>query len=390
MDRLLALSESEVLQKKSHSLLQPFVEIACILLRTPFAYISFIDVDIQHIANHVGPLPQTVERSMAICNHTILEKHALACKDLSKDMRFKQSPLVCNTPQLRGYLGIPIRSVHGLALGSLCVADKQARNFSNTDKGLLQTLAHAIENLIQLNKHQDLLVHITDLHHKLNQKNNYIKKELKAPLQSQQSRELTFANKPVHIAVGQVKLLHFPLWASQNKESKQLTFLNDYFKQMETLIRYHHGILTQFDGQGGIQFIIEAQVTEANCGLKATLCALDMQKEMKKLQEIYQNEAADSIQMSIAVANGEALATYLGMPTQNGYHYMGSVLDRVQSMSSICAGNQILLAEETKLACGDKIEIGNSIPIILPDNHTATQLHAVIGIASPKIEKQSK
>jgi GAF domain-containing protein len=68
-------------------------------------------------------------------------------------MPFSQSfanPLVTGEFGLRFYAGAPILTDDGLAVGTVCIVDKQPREFSESDEVLLQYFARIAIQEIQL------------------------------------------------------------------------------------------------------------------------------------------------------------------------------------------------------------------------------------------------
>ncbi len=61
-------------------------------------------------------------------------------EDIQRDPRFRQYPHLARQ-KIRFYAGVPIQSKQGLAIGSLCILDKQVRQMSEEDLDLLKALA---------------------------------------------------------------------------------------------------------------------------------------------------------------------------------------------------------------------------------------------------------
>jgi len=64
----------------------------------------------------------------------------LVSEDVTEDPRFADDPLVLEKG-IRFYAGAPLRTRSGLVVGSLSVIDTQPRQFSETDRQRLQTMA---------------------------------------------------------------------------------------------------------------------------------------------------------------------------------------------------------------------------------------------------------
>ncbi|MHA7192079.1 GAF domain-containing protein [Arthrobacter sp. MDT2-16] len=115
------------------------------------ATISLITDDQQYLKSFVGPLRRHVERSIAFCNVTIQHEEPLIINDTLTDPRFRANPLVVAEPFIRFYAGVPLRGPGGWFVGSFCVLDQDARDFSYDDRQKLLNLAAEAE--LELNHH---------------------------------------------------------------------------------------------------------------------------------------------------------------------------------------------------------------------------------------------
>lgn len=373
MQRIAALHETKILESNSYETFHQFIQLATILFKVPIAYISFIDIDKQHIVSAQGLAQNELNRNESFCAHTILQEDPLSCSDTTKDKRFEQNPLTVNKPRILSYNGIALHSVHGFRIGTFCVCDTITRVWSTNETKLLEQFGKTLERVISINNTEILHQQIAQLEKKIEAKNQYIRDVLKAPLQLKQ-RELKFSNKPILLSVCRLKLNGYSKWCESVDENLQLTFLNDYFKQMEALIHYHGGTIDYFDATGNLQFVVEATKTAPHSSKTVLQCAIEMQTEIEKLFQIYQKNNMNIVQLSIAISEGKAMVTYLGLPTQNGYHYMGAVLDTVQEMSKLGVANQILLCENSYNNCNGLVGSATSILLQLPHSTNPIKL----------------
>ena len=72
--------------------------------------------------------------------HVVAANEVLVSEDVTEDPRFADDPLVLEKG-IRFYAGAPLRTRSGLVVGSLSVIDTQPRQFSETDRQRLQTMA---------------------------------------------------------------------------------------------------------------------------------------------------------------------------------------------------------------------------------------------------------
>ncbi|MEZ3498353.1 EAL domain-containing protein [Pantoea sp. KPR_PJ] len=113
--------------------LKHFVLLASQVLDIPSAFVSVLDEHNQYIkASHRFTL-ETSSRKDAICRYVVESEAALVISDTSLDARFVNHPFVLGSPWIRFYAGIPLKTLCGAVIGTLCVTDTEPHVFS-TDK----------------------------------------------------------------------------------------------------------------------------------------------------------------------------------------------------------------------------------------------------------------
>jgi diguanylate cyclase len=88
-------------------------------------------------------------RDISFCTHAVSSGKELIVEDASNDERFASNPLVVNAPNIRFYAGIPIKSVEGYSLGTLCVIDNKPKRPSINELKALNDLAQLATKEIQ-------------------------------------------------------------------------------------------------------------------------------------------------------------------------------------------------------------------------------------------------
>jgi len=115
--------------------------VAARLLDTPIAALSLVDRSEQLFAGKTGLGADRISRAIAFCPHTIMTPAPLIVEDATNDPRFRENPLVTESPYIRAYLGIPLETAAGLRVGALCAVDQKARVFTDSDVQTLTKLA---------------------------------------------------------------------------------------------------------------------------------------------------------------------------------------------------------------------------------------------------------
>ena len=84
-------------------------------------------------------------RDISFCGHAILGDDVFLIPDAALDERFHDNPLVVDEPRIRFYAGCPLKVANGSKLGTLCIIDRDPREFDEDDLALLRDLARMAE-----------------------------------------------------------------------------------------------------------------------------------------------------------------------------------------------------------------------------------------------------
>lgn len=107
----------------------------------PTALISLVDANRQWFMCRVGLDATETPRAVSFCGHAVCGTEPFVIPDALRDKRFADNPLVLGPPYVRAYLGIPLITSNGNALGSLCATDIKPRAWTGADVALARDLA---------------------------------------------------------------------------------------------------------------------------------------------------------------------------------------------------------------------------------------------------------
>ena len=144
-DRQRALDDLKLVDSPKEERFDRIVQLTQLLFQVPIAYISLIDKDRQWFKSKVGIEANETSRSVSFCGHAILEDKAMVVPDALQDYRFAANPMVLGEPFIRFYAGQPLRGPSGHKVGTLCLADKEARELKEHDLKLLAQLGKLVE-----------------------------------------------------------------------------------------------------------------------------------------------------------------------------------------------------------------------------------------------------
>jgi GAF domain-containing protein len=127
--RQAAVYASGVLAMRENPRLQSIAERTAALLSLPIAAISISDGARQWFPVELGLNAQEARREGSFCDCTIAQPdRILVVEDAVKEPRFAASPLVTEAPHIRFYVGVPIVTPEGAALGTICAAGPEPKS----------------------------------------------------------------------------------------------------------------------------------------------------------------------------------------------------------------------------------------------------------------------
>ena len=142
IDRVAALESYDILDTPAEPGFDDIVLLACQICEAPVALVCLIAADRQWYKAKIGTELCETPLNQSVCMHALKQPGLLIIPDLSVDPRTRENPLVAGEPCLRFYAGARLETPEGLALGTLCVVDLQAR-----PAGLKPNQAIALEAL---------------------------------------------------------------------------------------------------------------------------------------------------------------------------------------------------------------------------------------------------
>ena len=151
-ERLAALKEYHILDTGTDQSYDDITTLAAHICEVPIAMISLVDEARQWFKSRLGVEQQQTPREAAFCAHAILKNGNFIVRDATRDRRFADNALVTGEPHIRFYAGIPLINPEGLALGTLCVVDRQPRRLSTAQLKALQALSRQVMALLELRR----------------------------------------------------------------------------------------------------------------------------------------------------------------------------------------------------------------------------------------------
>lgn len=148
--RLAALKRLDVLDTAPEEQFDKIVALVRTVLDVPMATVTLVDAHRQWFkAQHGMPTVET-PRSVSFCTHTVAACAPLMIEDATRDPRVADSPLVTGDPHIRAYLGAPLMTPDGHAVGALCAIDTVARRFTPAQIEVLVGFARLVVDELEM------------------------------------------------------------------------------------------------------------------------------------------------------------------------------------------------------------------------------------------------
>ena len=155
--RLIALQGYGVVGSAPEKEFDDIAVLATRVCAAPVAVISFLGRETQWMKSAVGMTAQEVPRGRSVCNRTLGGSGVHVIADLLQDPALADHPLVTAEPHARFYAGAPLLTIEGLALGTLCVLDRQPRSLTPDQQLMLEALARQVMAQLELRKQNAVL-----------------------------------------------------------------------------------------------------------------------------------------------------------------------------------------------------------------------------------------
>ena len=142
-DRLEALRRTSLLDSPPEEAFDRSTRLATMILGVPVALVSLLDGDRVFFKSQCGlsePLASArqVPLTNSFCRSCVETGQPLIVADTRQDPRFAHNR---SELEVIAYVGIPLTTSAGHALGTLCVVDRQPRDWTEEEVGILRVLA---------------------------------------------------------------------------------------------------------------------------------------------------------------------------------------------------------------------------------------------------------
>ena len=153
--RLAALRATGAVEGRRRPALDRIADVASRVLNAPVSFVTLVDEDRQVFAGCIGLAkePWASDRatplSYSFCQHAVARREPLVIGDAREDPVLKDN-LAVRDLDVIAYLGVPLITPEGMALGTLCVIDEKPRLWTTEQVEILSALAQSVVTELRL------------------------------------------------------------------------------------------------------------------------------------------------------------------------------------------------------------------------------------------------
>jgi diguanylate cyclase (GGDEF)-like protein len=152
-ERLNALRRYAILDTPPEGVFDRVTALAAEMLEVPVAVVSLVDTNRVWYKSIHGPLPEReMQRLPGLCGAAVAHEGVYLVESAKGDPRTLEHPLVTGPFGLDFYVGVPLRTHDGHALGLLACMDSRPRGLTPRELRLLETLAAIVMDEIELRR----------------------------------------------------------------------------------------------------------------------------------------------------------------------------------------------------------------------------------------------
>ncbi len=148
--RLRKLRQYNLLDTPREEAFDRITRLVTAVLNVPIAAVTLVDHDRQWFKSEQGLNITQTPREQSFCAHAMLGDQPMVVRDASLDPRFSVNPLVTGSPDIRFYVGVPLRAADGTPLGALCGIDTKPRDIDQRELDILGDLANLTMEQLEL------------------------------------------------------------------------------------------------------------------------------------------------------------------------------------------------------------------------------------------------
>nr|MBA2757016.1 GAF domain-containing protein [Chloroflexota bacterium] len=148
--RLAAVRRYGILDTPPDGAFDRITGLAARVFGVPIAIVSIVDHDRIWFKSHHGLDVEQIDREPGLCASAVMQRDPWIISDARRDPRALTNPLVAGEFGLQFYAGVPLQTMDGYNLGTLCILDFEPRELSASETATLQDLGRMVTDELDL------------------------------------------------------------------------------------------------------------------------------------------------------------------------------------------------------------------------------------------------
>jgi len=132
-ERIAAVKELHLLDTLPEERFDRITRLALFIFNVPISTITLVDSNREWYKSCQGLEDREADRAISFCGHAITQEGVLEIPNALEDERFKDNPMVISPPNIRYYIGKPLKSTKGFNVGTFCLKDTKPRQKLGSD-----------------------------------------------------------------------------------------------------------------------------------------------------------------------------------------------------------------------------------------------------------------
>ena len=354
--RVEELLSYEIMGAPAEFAFDDIVDFATEITACPVAFVHFIDSEKQWAmaAANVPRETSECQREDSICNVVIRQNDVVVIPDTLADDRFKDIGCVCDTPNIRFYMGAPLINTNGFALGTLCLVDFEPRQMDYEKVEAIKVLARQVVAHLELRKQVGLAAEsrqrLKSALDTLQQEKEKSEKFLRNVLPPQIATEwLKHGDVPPRycqdVTVGFTDFVGFTQATSTAEPGRLVATLNEFFSRFDEL---SSNLGLDRLKTIGDSYMFCCGVTQRQKAHAAYAClgALQFMRAVSEVNDGRRKDGLDSWAMRVGLHSGPVMAGVVG-ETRFSYDIWGDTVNVAARLEQASDTNRINISEAT-------------------------------------------
>jgi class 3 adenylate cyclase len=321
--------------------------------------VSF-EIDVSQLQKFKVKLGQGISGAVAARGETIIENNAPKSRNFDAQIDlatgFKTVSVLC----------VPMIS-HGKVVGVIEVLNKRGGDFTEGDKGILQSIATSVSIAMENSRLYKETMLMAEK-----------ERGIRGMFQKFVPREIvdkiiygSETDKPVIDELKIITLLNLDIrgFSGLTKKigpQKSVSLLNYFFSIMGGIVFKHNGIVDKYLGDGFLA-LFGAPVSTSMDAENALSAALEMQTAIAVINDEYINGIASGpVNIGVSVFTGEVVVGNIGFDMKMDYTVIGDSVNNVFKLQELTKAkhNSIVIAENTARAAQTPLELRELDPTV--------------------------